>query len=587
MGTRWSGTLAPVGVRNDDMRRVRFGQNALDTRQLPIGILWIREESDGHNGAVIVGTIDEFSQTKALADGAGELFDDPDTPSRLKEDVEEFKLLAKKGVIGLSVRLEPEMDFEIVKEGTDEPFDPETEMEKLEAGEIELEMLVKSATVMNAAAGSAPAFGETLGAIVIHDEEPDDDDADESVQAVDGALTATVTGSTSLPIADTSRTWSGGAATKRMLAAGAATAARGHFYRDPEGDPESQSTYKLPFADVIDGTLTIVPRGVAAATGGRGVGAAGIPDSEKATIRNKICRIYSRIQAKDENWPDCPFNRSEQSINEQIEELEEQFADAVLPSMAWFQNPQLTGPTPITFADDGRVYGHLAIDGTCHTGKLAQFGVCVTPPESSVNFSHFNRHPVLTDEGVIWAGRLTAGGPHPSEALSRMAAERAYDEKVTAAYVVAGRDDHGIWIAGALEPDLDDATLSILSRRKISGDWRETSDGLELIEAMALEPGPKHLSEPGFPITVHFSGERQTALIACFGVAPTEEQVTELTSEVMEIDYDRLGSSVAKALREHQAAEEYRAALTAAIQADDEAEREAKRAELAALIGAE
>lgn len=586
MGTRWSGMLAPVGVRNDDMRRVRFAENALDTRQLPIGILWIREESVAHDSAVIVGTIDEFSQTSKVADGAGELFDDPDTPARLKQDVEEFKLLAKKGVIGLSVRLEPEMDMEIVKEGTDEPFDPETEMEQLEAGEIELEMLVKSATVMNAAAGSGPAFGETLGKIVIHDDVDDDDD-DVSEQAVDGALTATVTGSTSLPIADTSRSWSGSAATKRMLAAGAGTAARGHFYRDPEGDPESQSTYKLPFADVIDGTLTIVPRGVAAATGGRGIGAAGIPESEKATIRNKICRIYSRIQAKDENWPDCPFNRSEQSIQDEIEKLEEQFADAALPSMSWFQNPKLPGPTPITFADDGRVYGHLAVDGTCHTGKLAQFGVCVTPPQSSVDFAHFNRHPVLTDDGVVWAGRLTAGGNHPSEALSRMAAERAYDEKTTAAYVVAGRDDYGIWIAGALEPDLDDATLSILSRRKISGDWRETPDGLELIEAMALQAGPKHLSEPGFPITVHFSGERQTALIACFGVAPAEEETIELTAELMEIDYDRLGASVAKALREHQAAEEHRAALMAAIEAEDQAEREAKRAELATAIGAE
>ena len=138
MGTRWSGMLAPVGVRNDDMRRVRFAENALDTRQLPIGVLWIREEGNGHDGAVIVGTIDEFSQTNSLADGAGELFDDPDTPPRLKADVEEFKLLAKKGVIGMSVRLEPEMDMEIVKEGTDEPFDPETEMAQLEAGEIEL-----------------------------------------------------------------------------------------------------------------------------------------------------------------------------------------------------------------------------------------------------------------------------------------------------------------------------------------------------------------------------------------------------------------------------------------------------------------
>jgi hypothetical protein len=46
---------------------------------------------------------------------------------------------------------------------------------------------------------------------------------------------------------------------------------------------------------------------------------------------------------------------------------------------AWFRNPHLDGPTPLTVTDDGRVYGHLALWGTCHTGFD---GVCIEPPHS-------------------------------------------------------------------------------------------------------------------------------------------------------------------------------------------------------------
>jgi ATP-dependent protease ClpP protease subunit len=117
----------------------------------------------------------------------------------------------------------------------------------------------------------------------------------------------TVIGSTTLPVGDRGRTWSGDAATRRMLESGAATARRGHLYLDPDGDAETAAAYKLPFADMIDGTLTMIPSGVTAAAGGRGVNAANIPEAEKATIRNKICTMYGRIQAKYDDFPDCPF----------------------------------------------------------------------------------------------------------------------------------------------------------------------------------------------------------------------------------------------------------------------------------------
>src|SRR3546814_3580177 len=51
------------------------------------------------------------------------------------------------------------------------------------------------------------------------------------------------------------------------------------------------------------------------------------------------------------------------------------------PPVAWFADPHLSLPTPITITDDGRIYGHAAQWGSCHIG---QEGVCVQPPHEEI-----------------------------------------------------------------------------------------------------------------------------------------------------------------------------------------------------------
>jgi hypothetical protein len=559
--------LVPVGVRNDDSRRLRFAEGALDSRKLPIPFLWQREETDdGHNGSVVVATVDSITYGEQVT-GSGEILEAP-PGTKLAEDVEEFVLLAQKGVIGASIRMEPDsMELMVVEAGTDEPVDLSTLTEE-EFEEIELEVLCTHATIMNAAAVSGPAFGETLGTIEIHEDEDSEDDPDLSDQAVEEALVASVIGSTGLPVGDRNRSWDGSAATKRMLGAGAETARRGHLYRDPEGDADSASTYKLPFADLVDGTLTLIPKGVAAAAGGRGVNAASIPESEKATIRGKICRMYGRIRSKYDDWPECPFSASENSVKE----MGLVASERSLPSHDWFIDPKLTEPTAVTYTDDGRIFGHLALHGTCHVGVQQRLGICATPPDTAADFSWFHRYAIETDEGTVWAGRFTAGGWHASLDKPLSAAMAAYDDKTVAGYVVVGKDDIGFWIAGALQPDLDSATLNVLSRR-------ETPDGLELIEVLALQHGPAHLSEPGFPIMTHTSFGRTTALVACFSPEPpsTEKLSTE-------IDYDRIAQTVIEKMRDAEQAKVRKVELSAAIDETVAAERDARLAGLRELM---
>lgn len=136
---------------------------------------------------------------------------------------------------------------------------------------------------------------------------PSDEDTDESIVAA-------VIGSTDLPIADRDRAWDGSGARGRVFdtctdgdAVDTDCVGRAFLWRDPDQDAENRGAYSLGFADMIDGRLQIVPRGVAATAGGRGVGAADIPEADKDRIRTRICTLYDRIRDQFEDWPPCPF----------------------------------------------------------------------------------------------------------------------------------------------------------------------------------------------------------------------------------------------------------------------------------------
>lgn len=240
---------------------------------------------------------------------------------------------------------------------------------------------------------------------------------------------------------------------------------------------------------------------------------------------------------------------------------------------------QLTAPTPITYDyESGRVFGHIATWKTCHVGYE---GVCITPPREPDTYAAFNRFPVETDDGTVWAGRLTAGGRHAGLSLNASAAMSHYDGMVTVAHVRAYADEFGIAVAGVIEPGLDEGTKAILSRRKVSGDWRETPAGLSLVEVLALSPGPRAHSEPGFPVAETFSRSgRQVALTAALGPDPEAEQ-TALIRADFTVDPAVLAREIVKA----QEARSLRAALAATVDNDVKARRESARTELLALVG--
>ena len=179
----------------------------------------------------------------------------------------------------------------------------------------------------------------------------------------------------------------------------------------------------------------------------------------------------------------------------------------------WFSDPSLEGPTPVTVTEDGRVFGHLALWDSHHVGMP---GRRVNPPRSRSGYASFHQSTVVTERGRVAVGRLTVGGGHASARAGVRAAAEHYDETGTCwAFVRAGEDEHGIWVAGEVNHDADPVKVREGAQAPLSGDWRRVGAGLELVAALSV-------STPGFPVrreSTNSVGE-EYALVAAAAVEP-------------------------------------------------------------------
>jgi len=182
-----------------------------------------------------------------------------------------------------------------------------------------------------------------------------------------------------------------------------------------------------------------------------------------------------------------------------------------LPPTDWFRSPDLTELQPITVDPDGRVRGYLAAWGVAHRSFP---GRAVTPPHSPSGYALFNSRPIHTSEGLVDVGLITMGTGHAALGLDRRSAVAHYDDTGTIAAVVrAGEDSRGIWLAGAVLPDLGEQQRLRLSLSRFSGDWRQEGDGLELVAALAVPT-------EGFPVPVKRRGNQGDYALVAAGALP-------------------------------------------------------------------
>lgn len=267
---------------------------------------------------------------------------------------------------------------------------------------------------------------------------------------------------------------------------------RGFLYWDP-ANPNTQAAYKLPVAMPIDGTLTIVAAAVNAVSQVlvAAPDSVSIPETEHGSLKAAVESIKGRLEMGDDD--------TDEAVSAALG-VGAQPSPLVFPPASWFANPNLEGPTPIAVTADGRVMGHLASWNTCHAGIGDR---CVMAPKSAVGYKFFLNGSVLTADGTqVRVGKITMGTGHADKNLGYVPATDHYDNTGTVVAVVAsGEDRHGIWVAGSVVPEADDADVQQLRRSPLSGDWRRINGNLELVAALAV-------NTPGFPIvSLNASGE--------------------------------------------------------------------------------
>lgn len=146
------------------------------------------------------------------------------------------------------------------------------------------------------------------------------------------------------------RSWDSSAAIKRVKSwAGAeekpnAKFRRAFFWYD-SAEPDLFGSYKLPFADVIDGTLTAIWRGCTAAMGAlKGArGGVNIPDDDRRPVYNHISKYYRKA---GEEPPDFDTLYDEEKLMGQEQEPVTTETE-IVPTPAPVETPPATpAPTP-------------------------------------------------------------------------------------------------------------------------------------------------------------------------------------------------------------------------------------------------
>lgn len=499
MADTWSSVIGRLGVPTSDGRVILAP--GYTHRELPLPLSWQRMSDEAHDGSVVVGRILAIEpDMDGLIHATGEWLDESIVP-----EVAQARELADKGVVG------PSMDaggcsVEWMETGGGYGhFDDDGYMPGEPYGEVCLftEYECAGATLV-----SIPAF---TGMWLRSDGVP--------------ALTAAGVrsdGWSDMPVAEGDPAWDGAAAADRVAtwagidetdapASAWDKYARAFLWQDPAADAMTKGAYKLGVADVIDGELRIVPRGVYAVAGvlNGARGGADIPQDAQDRLKGVVTTLYGRIaKAYDDKTIEAPFA------------LVASAAAPAVPPLAWFADPKLTGPTPITITDDGRVFGHVAAWGVCHIGLPG----CVTPPESPSGYAYFRTGATMTDGGEIATGKLTVGGGHADGHLGYTATADHYDNHGTSvATVAAGEDEFGIWVAGAVLPDATAGQIEALRQSPLSGDWRDIGGSLELVAAHGV-------NTPGFPVprprAVVASSGRQLSLVAA-GLPRVTQQTAE------------------------------------------------------------
>lgn len=131
-----------------------------------------------------------------------------------------------------------------------------------------------------------------------------------------------ICGSGSLPTSDKS-SWDGAAAERRMWEKGVATYKKGHVWQRGGADPQNKTSYSLPFADIINGTLSAIKGGVVAAMKAAH-GARNNPQGNRKAMHNFLARYYKKFGLEVPEFKEYSDEEIEKVFGPTIEAVEEE-----------------------------------------------------------------------------------------------------------------------------------------------------------------------------------------------------------------------------------------------------------------------
>lgn len=409
----------------------------------------------------------------------------------------------------------------------------------------------------------------------------------EESPAMTASLTAAVSVDTDLPFAPRDTEWDGAAAKKALRKWATTDGevdedklARGYVWRT-DGPP---SDWKLPVARVSDGRLELVWNGItAAAAAVQGARSPiDLPASDVDKVRSALSKLYAKAAADfDDDGITAPWDReteaslaisailrtlpasasartvvaslenvvAELAAGESRAERRQLMASALssaiddaqqattegddggpwTPPATWFTPPD--GTQKELISPEGRVAGYVAtwedVDGApmCHAGYAGEGECQKVPRGGDYGYFHQGNVTLTLDDGTkVHPGLLTTDIGHgPNTPFVDQQVAHYDNPQAIAAAVIVGEDDKGIWMSGAVLPQVmrDSDKFTRLQLTPVSGHWSETQPGgpLELIAVTSV-------NKPGYP-------QRSTSgyqLAASIAAAMEGSQVGDLTA---------------------------------------------------------
>lgn len=492
----WSGLLTVEGIETGDGRE--FAPDSLEWSDFPLPLQWQRESNERHLQSVVVGRIDGIDRAdNGQIRGHGVL----DLGSEVGREVERQMEGQLAGGVSVDVDSVKDSDVELVFPQAEELGDDD-EAAGLEAlfGPPPEKVIFHRGRIRGATLVALPAFVEARIEL-----DPVDTEGSPPPSVVAAAIASHSTATSTGP-------WDGPANEGRLATPMPVATAR-HFYAwMANGAVQDGMCRKvdLKFGHHEVGSngqpgaanLTACSAGIGALNGARG--GTTIPSADRQGVYNHLAK-----HLRDAGREPPPLMH--------VDVLTAAAAAALRPPAEWFANPQLAGPTPWTIDDQGRVFGHLALWGTCHTSFADR---CMMPPRE-LEYAYFHLGELETSEGgFVPVGHVTFGTGHAAARYDAAPAAQHYDHTGhVAADICCGADPHGIWVAGALRTGIADADLRTLRSACLSGDWRRIGGALRLIAVLAV-------NVPGFPVPrthLRFSNDNLMSMTAA-GVV-TEQRV--------------------------------------------------------------